>query len=741
MSLSLAMNSALNGLKTSQSAIDLTSNNISNINTEGYTRKVYRQSTLVLADGRSSGAISALSTRQIDENMLKHLRTEAGTLQYSSVKSYYLTNLQNLMGTPTASASLSHNFSKMQSAFESLGVDADKLNAQGSTVTSVQNALSKIQKLNTEIQASRLEVDRQLTELAQEATEILAELDKLNDDIVRTEALAVTSSDDFKDRRDLLITRLSEIMDIQTYERSSGETVVMTKSGKPLLDKDPVVVSHTSVSRTGSLTTYSGGQINGVFAGSFDITKEIKSGEMAALIELRDKGLPERQNELDELAYHLTKELNQVHNQGVNYPNMPYSMTGTRTFIDTSSAGPDDPLQQITISNGDVKIILFDADGKEAFSASLTADLGFSSGAIHNAADHPAETGSLTSTIQSWLRTGAPGPHLETANVTVNDEGKLFIDLGGSEYSIAFRDEKSVVDGAEAGEVTIGFDADGDGTVDKSYQGFSNFFGLNDLIVKTSEDAVYDSKIIPYGSHPPLKGTTTLHFSDALNGIDFGSIDVNVGDDLRSIADKINSDENLQGKIEAQYVQEGTGYRLRIVDCNNIQLEITETGAGGLTGFLGLDVSRAGYASELTVRQDILKSPAKLNTGAVQYSEEAQSYFISNTDNTTANAMRDVFTKTISFDAAGAFSGRTGTLADYASSIVSGLATDLNSVNDTVAYQSDLVSTIYSKQQEVSGVNLDEELSNLLMYERSYSAAAKAMSTAVSLLEILDNMI
>ncbi|CCZ22390.1 putative uncharacterized protein [Acetobacter sp. CAG:977] len=741
MSLSLAMNSALNGIKTSQNAIDLTSSNISNVNTEGYTRKVYKQSTLVLYDGRSSGAISALSTRQIDENMLKSLRTEAGILQYSTVKSYYLGNLQDLMGSPSSSSSLSHNFSSMQTAFESLGVDTDKLNAQGSTVNSLQTALSKIQKLNSEIQASRLEVDKQIEALAKEATEILAELDKLNDDIVRTEALAVTSSDDYKDQRDLLITRLSEIMDIQTYERSSGETVIMTKSGKPLLDKDPVVVSHTSVSQTGSLTTYSGGQINGLFAGSFDITKEVKSGELAGLIEMRDKTLPEKQNELDELAYHLTKELNQVHNKGTNYPNMGYAMTGTRTFIDTSSAGPDDPLQQITISGGDVKIVLFDADGKEAFSASLTGDLDFTSGAIHNAADHPAETGSLTSTIQAWLRTGATGPHLENATVTVNDEGKLSIDLGSSEYSISFRDETSYLDGAEQKDVTIGFDADGDGTVDKSYQGFSNFFGLNDLIIKTSEDTVYDSKIIDYGVHPPLKGTTTLHFSDKTNGIDFGSIDINIGDDLRSIADKINADENLQGKIEAQYVQEGSGYRLRIINCNNEQMEITETGAGGLTEFLGLDVSRAGYAADLKVRDDIVKTPGKLNTGTVQYSQETQSYFVSNTDNSIANEMTAVFTKTITFDAAGGFSGTTGCLADYASSIVSGLATDLSSVNSKVSYQSDLVETLYSKQQEVSGVNLDEELANLLMYERSYSAAAKAMSTAVALLEILDNMI
>ena len=39
-------------------------------------------------------------------------------------------------------------------------------------------------------------------------------------------------------------------------------------------------------------------------------------------------------------------------------------------------------------------------------------------------------------------------------------------------------------------------------------------------------------------------------------------------------------------------------FQERIINCNNEQMEITETGAGGLTEFLGLDVSRAGYAAD-----------------------------------------------------------------------------------------------------------------------------------------------
>ena len=73
--------------------------------------------------------------------------------------------------------------------------------------------------------------------------------------------------------------------------------------------------------------------------------------------------------------------------------------------------------------------------------------------------------------------------------------------------------------------------------------------------------------------------------------------------------------------------------------------------------------------------------------------------------------------------------------------MVSGLATRLSDAKATYSYQSDLVSTLYKKEQDVSGVDLDEELSMMLMYERTYSAAAKVLSTTINLLEILDNLV
>lgn len=734
MSLTHSISSALNGIRTSQRAIDVVSENVSNVHTEGYSRKVYSQKTLVLNNGLSSGAISNTDLRQVDTKLLAQLRKETGILQESSVRAYYLDLIQAKMGQPSSEFSLANRVNAIQTAFESLGIDSDKLNAQSSAVTALDTSLSQMRELSSQIQSLRMEIDQEISSLCEEVSDILKQLDKLNDDIVRTTAVGGQSADNYKDQRDTLMTRLSEIMDIQSYERSTGETVILTGGGKPLLDKDSIVMSHEPAVSTGSLISYSSGSITGIYAGKFDITNEIKSGEMSGLISLRDTELQDMQTQMDELAYQLTKQLNAVHNQGTNYPNSVYEMTGTRTFIDGSQ-------QSVTLSDGDVKIILFDSEGNEAYCTSLTHDLAFTDGTIDT----------MSQTIENWLKNAVDGPRLTTASVGLNADGHLAIDLGTSAYSISFKDEASVLRGSNASSVSVGFDANGNGITDRTYSGFSDFFGLNDLIVNSKQGAVYESEIFATGTLMGIKGQTILNFSDTVNGLNFGSVTVTTGDTLKTIAEKINStlvDSSGNQIVKADLVREGAGYRLRLSNIDDNTMEITETlttvnniTSSSILDRLGLNLSHAGYAADINVRPDILETPSKLNTGKAEYSQTTGRYFVSDTDNSLANDLAALFTKTIAFGSAGSFTKTTATLANYASSIVSGLAVNLNDANSTNSYQSELVMTIYRKEQDVSGVDLDEELALMLQYQRSYSAAAKALTTSLEMLELLDNIV
>ena len=390
-----------------------------------------------------------------------------------------------------------------------------------------------------------------------------------------------------------------------------------------------------------------------------------------------------------------------------------------------------------------MKIILFDEAGNQAYETSLAGELKFSSGSIDK----------LVETVKNWLTTDTNGPLLDTATCEIDTDGHLHIDLGTSAYSIAFRDETSVVKGSEQSPVTISFDNDGSGRYGETYEGFSSFFGLNDLIVYNKNDSVFDSNLIARNALMGFRGTTTLNIYDSATGLDNGwHIDITTTDTIETIAEKINKAcTNADGTsaIEAEIVKEGSSYRLRIINQTGNQTEITETlhtlsngtQSGSVLSRLGLDVSHATYASGLSIRSDILDTPNSLCTGTVQFSAETGSYFLSETDNSLANSYASVFSEEITFDPAGSFTKVKRTLSDYAASIVSGLATRLSDANSKYEYQSDLVTQLYEKEQNVSGVDLDEELANLLLYQRAYSAAAKVLSTSVEMLEMLDNLI
>lgn len=78
--LTLALRTASSGLMTNQAALDSIASNISNVNTEGYSRKIANIQQRVV-NGIGAGVELASVTRNVDEGLLKTLRGELSTLK------------------------------------------------------------------------------------------------------------------------------------------------------------------------------------------------------------------------------------------------------------------------------------------------------------------------------------------------------------------------------------------------------------------------------------------------------------------------------------------------------------------------------------------------------------------------------------------------------------------------------------------------------------------------------------
>jgi flagellar hook-associated protein 1 FlgK len=80
------------------------------------------------------------------------------------------------------------------------------------------------------------------------------------------------------------------------------------------------------------------------------------------------------------------------------------------------------------------------------------------------------------------------------------------------------------------------------------------------------------------------------------------------------------------------------------------------------------------------------------------------------------------------------------TLADYASNFYQDISTRSNAATAASTTQSDRLSEAQTRQSSESGVNLDEELSNMMIYQKAYAAGARMLQVGQQLYDTLLQM-
>ncbi|MBF0167734.1 MAG: flagellar hook-associated protein FlgK [Alphaproteobacteria bacterium] len=823
MSLTLGLSTAISGLLVSQRSLDLISHNIANVNTEGFSRKTVNAESRVLA-GHGAGVQISSVTRTVDDNLRKDLRTETSNWSMSDSLSGYYDRIQDLFGRPGDNSTFSHLIASFGQSLESLAASPDNTSVQWGAVSAAEDMTLNLNSMSAQLQTLRLNADKEIANAVTIINSKLSDILNLNDTIVREQAVGHEIGD-LEDQRDVALSDISEYIDIHTFKRDDNTVVVYSGGGRTLLDSATVTMSHTPANTMLSSMSKLGGDIAGLYVGVNDITSELSSGRMKALIDMRDTIIPNLQAELDETTYQLKSEINRIHNQGTSFPNLKAEFNGTRIFVDSS-------VQTMTVTDGDTILSIYDSDGTETARTSLNA-LMVAGGASVNGA---WVVDTVATRIQAWLQ--ANGAASATVAVSATD-GQFDINLKSTTLGLVMRDESAdqlesriftgstsipgqagnlaiydstgalvgspvavlatdslatittnlnalagvvaniVSDGdgvrirvthattgndllivpsttalrdslgfhGAAQDSTISFDKDGNGTNDETgLKGFSNFLGLNDFLVTNEPQDLYESAIQSRGWTAAAGGTWSL--GDLTNGIGgLGSITIAAGATMTQIVSAINNAQVNSGVtattvtgVTASMVPEGAGYRLRLISDTGEELQLTQT-AGTLLTSLSMQAGATTLASVIEVRDDIKAAPSMMSRGALQYNSDTGVYYLGTGDNTTALAFTERMTTTLSFRTAGNVSVQTLTFEGYAANVVSDTATRADNNSQTLEYLKNLKESLYVKDAAVSAVNLDEEMAQLIIFQQSYVAAAKVISTTQTLFEVLGNLI
>jgi len=336
VSLDIARSIAVSSLMTTQVQISVTSSNIANAGVTGYTVKTATQAADVTAGVGTGTSITAISST-VDRLLLKSLAQATSALGSAETTSSYLDRLQALYGTTTDSTntSIADTIAALESALSSLSSDPSSASLQANAVSALDNLATQLRDTSGGIQELRGDADQSIDDAVDDVNDQLALIASLNAQI-RQAAATGQATGDLEDQRNTALQTIAGLIDVSSFVTSGGDMQIYTASGQALLDSTVHPLSYTPAATVTASTSVASGGFSGIMVGGVDITSQIGSGSIGALITLRDITLPAAQAQLDQLATALADSLNAVSNLGTSLP-PPSSLTGT-TSVSASTA-------------------------------------------------------------------------------------------------------------------------------------------------------------------------------------------------------------------------------------------------------------------------------------------------------------------------------------------------------------------------------------------------------------------
>ncbi|MBI5129128.1 MAG: flagellar hook-associated protein FlgK [Rhodopseudomonas palustris] len=320
MGLGDALSIAMAGLRANQAAMSLVSSNVANAETPGYVRKTVDQVTTVA--GASGSGVSIIGVnRELDAYLQSQLRTETSGASYASLRSDFLKQLQGLFGDPNSTGTLENSFNSLTAAVRALSTSPDSTSARIGLLNAAQVMSGQLNAMSNGIQALRTGAETGLSDSVTTANNLLQQIASINNNI-RTNPAGGTSTDaataSLLDQRDQAISQLSQLMDIRVVTDASNQVTIFTGSGMQLAGMQAAKLSFDAQGTVTPSTTWSSdantsqlGSVKVTYSdgSTMDLTSSLKSGKMAAYIELRDKTLVQAQTQVDQFAASMASAL------------------------------------------------------------------------------------------------------------------------------------------------------------------------------------------------------------------------------------------------------------------------------------------------------------------------------------------------------------------------------------------------------------------------------------------------
>ncbi|WP_294252652.1 flagellar basal body rod C-terminal domain-containing protein [uncultured Sphingomonas sp.] len=700
MALNDILGTAASGLAAAQAGLKAVSNNIANVGVTGYAREKVNLSTSVLG-GTVTGVTVGEFERVADRFLEATVYRRAGDYGKAEVTSSYLDRLQSLLGEPGAKSGLPARLDAINASAISMTGSQSSAQTSAVFIGNVSDTLSSMQQITKDVEGLRGDVESEVGYSVDKINTLLQRIYDLNGTVSQATGLGRNASG-AADQRMSAIEELSGMLSVNVRDQPDGRVIIETTSGQMLLDSRLRQLDYPNKnSGTGSAqATYPDISIRfsdkngnmGALTGE-KLDSAAVGGKLGGLLDLRDRALPSFSEQLGVTFSGLSEALNAVSNEGTTVP-PPASLTGRQSgLVGTDRLG---------------------FTGKATFAvASASGTLVAKTEIDFDALGPGATVNDMVNAINAGLGGAA------TASFT---NGVLSLNAAGAGNGVAIS-QSSTAPSSRAGV------------------GVSQYFGMNDLIQSGS------STLVPTGfnasdPHGFTTGQTAQVILRDSSGLALTSytLQPTTGGTMGDIVTELNGSDlgkfgsfslDSRGRVRFDPASGLSGATLTMASDSTDRFGSGRSfsSLSGLSGInSGLDVAK--------VRNDIANNPTKLPLVRIDTSVAVGAKAMGAGDTRGATAFADKLASTLDLGkdgvvTVGRFStqllGRAGLEASQAQ----------NRFDDANARKSDAV----NRRDSYSGVNIDEELSQMVVLQNSYSASARVMSTATQMYDTLLQMV
>jgi flagellar hook-associated protein 1 FlgK len=691
-------------LFANQAAIEVVGNNISNANTQGYSRQAVRFEDgyyISYTPGQLGTGVNAAEVIRYFDEFTEVMYNTKSSEQQRWQKLYE--NLQNvdMIFNEANSKGVNSALSAFWADWQTLSANPDNQSVRSALLGHAANLEQAVGVVYNDLQRLQSQTDDTIRAEVGEINKLLESIATLNRQLTVTEETGKNNANGLRDQRAMLVRELAEKIDIRYIDNGLGNVTITTQAGHTLVDG---VSAFRLAFETVPSIPYlqSGSTYNGVptFDGvsSSEYTVKILNGSLENPVTV-----PQGSGEALKFSVSVDGGKTWMTNEkGVSeftYTGQAFLLPdgrGTLTF-------PNGTDGNVSLQKGDSFTVL---PNKSLFWYETTSSrINITPQIMPNGEDNERRLTGGTLAGYFQFRDTSVGGYIEK--------------LDAFSKSLAWEVNRLHSQGAglERFEEVIGtYRVTNSALPLKAGSGlvFGDKLESGNLMI-----GVYDK------STGALVQFSALDFDPGLTGEPGVQNFDPTAHSLEAVVAAING--TFSGRLTASVLD--NQLQIKAADGYDFAFGSDST---GLLAALGVNTFFDGYdARTLSLNNTVRGNTARINTGHINGAGE-----MNEGDNTTAKAIAALQNKAVTTRTV--IEGTTRqTLGEYYSTLVAKAGSDTQAAKFNFEYQQALANDLKARQESVSGVNLDEEMTNLIKFQHAYTAAAKLITTAESMMQVL----